>query len=325
MLFNVRALVDSGAEVSIINFKIYQSLKMKTPLRKIDVYLQSVNGEQLKVHGLINLSFSLKGTNLSHNFYIVSNMNRNIILGQEWLMKNGVRMYYDLGCLRVNNTYVPLIEDIHIASVVRLKSTLVLKPHTAYICKGRVKNNPQISKQGIYQVSSIEQSFINNDPGLEMTSAVIKLDESGSCPVRIVNYTGKMYTLKKGCIIGRVSVIVEECIHQINTDVTNQYTSEKLTTELNCPKQHKEIIINLLQKKDILAKKDTDLTPTDTLKMKIDSYYTPIKLRPYRTLLNTRKIIDKAVDEMLEANIIERSRSSYAFPERKRMEVVGFV
>ena len=118
-------------------------------------------------------------------------------------------MYYDLGCLRVNNTYVPLIEDIHITSIVRLKFILVLKPHTAYICKGRVKNNPQISKQGIYQVSSIEQSFINYDPGLEMTSAVIKLDELGSCPVRIVNNIGKTYKLKKGCVIGKASLLDE--------------------------------------------------------------------------------------------------------------------
>ena len=49
--------------------------------------------------------------------------------------------------------------------------------------------------------------------------------------------------------------------------------------------------------------------------MKIETGdHPPIKLRPYRTPLNTRKIIDKAVDEMLEANIIQRSRSSWAFP-----------
>ena len=71
---------------------MYQILKVKTHLRKIDVNLQSVNGEQLKVHELINLNFSLKGTNLSHTFYVVSNMNRNIILGQDWLIKTGVRM-----------------------------------------------------------------------------------------------------------------------------------------------------------------------------------------------------------------------------------------
>ncbi len=49
--------------------------------------------------------------------------------------------------------------------------------------------------------------------------------------------------------------------------------------------------------------------------MKIDTGNTqPIKLRPYRTPLNNRKVIDKAVDEMLEAKIIERAKSPWSFP-----------
>ena len=94
---------------------IYQSLRFKPHLKKISVNLQSVNGEQLKVHGQVKLELILNGVKLEHNFYVVSNMNRNLILGQDWLMKNGVRLYYDLGCLRVKDTYVPLVEDCHIA------------------------------------------------------------------------------------------------------------------------------------------------------------------------------------------------------------------
>lgn len=46
--------------------------------------------------------------------------------------------------------------------------------------------------------------------------------------------------------------------------------------------------------------------------MKINTeYHPPINLRPYRTPLNNRKVID---DEMLEANIIERSQSPWSFP-----------
>lgn len=45
---------------------------------------------------------------MSHVFYVVSDMNRNIILGRDWLVKNGVRLYYDLGCLRVGNIYTNL-------------------------------------------------------------------------------------------------------------------------------------------------------------------------------------------------------------------------
>ena len=65
--------------------------------------------------------------------------------------------------------------------------------------------------------------------------------------------------VEKGFVIGKVSLINEECKHHINsvnTNVTSQYTREELSTELNCPEQHKEIIINLLEKNlEILAKK----------------------------------------------------------------------
>ena len=37
-------------------------------------------------------------------------------------------------------------------------------------------------------------------------------------------------------------------------------------------------------------------------------------MKPYRTPLNKRTVIDNAVDEMLEAGIIRRSRSPWSFP-----------
>ena len=40
----------------------------------------------------------------------------------------------------------------------------------------------------------------------------------------------------------------------------------------------------------------------------------PIKMRPYRTPIKNREVIDKAIDEMLDANVIRRSRSPWSFP-----------
>ena len=40
----------------------------------------------------------------------------------------------------------------------------------------------------------------------------------------------------------------------------------------------------------------------------------PIKLRPYRTPLNNRKVINDAIDEMLNAKIIQRLKSPWSFP-----------
>lgn len=47
---------------------------------------------------------------------------------------------------------------------------------------------------------------------------------------------------------------------------------------------------------------------TDLTSMKIDTgSHPPIKMREYKTTLNKMKIVEEAVDELLEAGIIERS------------------
>ena len=49
--------------------------------------------------------------------------------------------------------------------------------------------------------------------------------------------------------------------------------------------------------------------------MEIDTGdHPPIKLKPYRTPLHKRAIVDKAIDEMLEAKVIRRSQSSWSSP-----------
>lgn len=107
-----RSLVDSGAEVSLLHHKIYKSLTFLPKLTKKEVHLQSVNGNSLNVLGCVKVDFSIKSYKMSHVFYVVADMNRNIILGRDWLVQNGVRLYYDLGCLRVGNIYTNLEEDI---------------------------------------------------------------------------------------------------------------------------------------------------------------------------------------------------------------------
>ena len=82
------------------------------------------------------------------------------------------------------------------------------------------------------------------------------------------------------------------------------------------PDEYRTAVVNFLKRhSDIFAFKDSELGHTDTVKMKIDTQgHPPIKLRPYRTPINSREVVDKAVDEMLEAKVIRRSNSPWSFP-----------
>ena len=101
--------------------RVYDSLKVKPKLHSRKAYLQFDNDNPLTVDRWAEIPFEVVGIKMSHPFYIVRNMNRKVILERCWLQKNGVRIYYDLGCIRVNMTYIPMQEDIHISSIVQAK------------------------------------------------------------------------------------------------------------------------------------------------------------------------------------------------------------
>ncbi|MET0107142.1 MAG: retropepsin-like aspartic protease [Sedimenticola sp.] len=313
-----RSLVDSGAEVSLIHRRVYQALKNKPKLFKKNARLQSVNGGSLKVDGCISLTFKIGDTEISHLFYVSPSINRNFILGRDWLVQNGVRLYFDLGFLRVGSSTVPLEEDIHIASLVRTKTTVILKPQTATVCLGKIKNSPNFHSSQIYSVTAAETKFISNEPGLMVSNSVAKLTKDRVLPIMVVNNTNRTLRLSRGCVIAKVELINQKHVHNLDSiekhvDLTEQ---KDWTTEVTAPQNHKETVLDFLRNhQDLFAAKDSDLGHTDTVKMKLNTGdHPPIKLRPYRTPIHNREIIDKAIDEMLEANVIRRSKSPWSFP-----------
>ena len=151
-------------------------------------------------------------------------INRNFILGRDWLVQNGVRLYFDLVFLRVAKTTVPLEEDIHIASLVRLGSTTVLKPQTATVCLGKIKEISDIPIHQIYSVTAVETNFLSKEPGLMVSNSVAKLNGNRSLPIMIVNNTNRTVRLSKGCIIAKVDKTKRGHINSL--DSVNRHTSQ---------------------------------------------------------------------------------------------------
>ena len=198
----LRCLCDSGAMCSLIHKRVYDAILNRPKLIKKTVNLQSVNGASINCIGCVKIPFMIGNIKLEQEFFVVTDMNRNVILGQDWLFKHGVRVYYDLKCLRIYNTYVPLQEDVHIASILRNCNKKVLKPQTRNICwvKAR-KCHENYSDSALYEISGVDQGFIGSQPGLMITNTLVKKAKSNKYPVIIVNNTNKTISLKNGCVI----------------------------------------------------------------------------------------------------------------------------
>ena len=313
-----RSLVDTGAEVSLMHRRVYDSLLVKPKLQFKRINLSGVSGGALKIDGCINLKFTVGGIEMQHMFYVVKDMSRNLILGTDWLRQHGVRIYYDLGCMRIENKkYVNLDEDIHVSSVARIRYNTVLKPHSATICYAKVRPNPDLPVRVDYQISAVEKGFTCREPGLEVVDSVSRLGKDRSIPILVTNSTGKFIRIRRHGPIAKVEQLTGQGLAEVNSVIKGQkFDSTMDLKDLHVADKYRDNIEPLiLRNSDLFASKDTELGHTDTVRMKIDTGSAdPIKLRPYRTPLNNRKIIDETIDEMLDAKVIRRSRSPWSFP-----------
>ena len=75
-------------------------------------------------------------------------------------------------------------------------------------------------------------------------------------------------------------------------------------TDVRAPDQWKEKAVQMVKdNQDLFALSDLDLSKTETVTTKIDTGDAePIRLKPYKTPVNNRKVIEKAVDDMLAAD-----------------------
>ena len=94
-------LLETAAAVSLVSSNIYWSLANPVKMSKPKVCLKSVNDSQLQIEGCTQIEFKIGGLTMSHEFHVVKDINRSFILGRDWLVQNGVRLYYDLGSLRI--------------------------------------------------------------------------------------------------------------------------------------------------------------------------------------------------------------------------------
>ena len=188
------------------------------------------------------------------------------------LKKNNVKIYFDLKCLRINGKhYVNLEEDIHIASTVRMKKTCLIKPQTAMICSGKVRENPDIPVGQSDEISPIDKGFLVNQTGLQIINTVSTLAKDRSLPLLIVNNTDKFIKIYTHGMLANISGI-QNNVASVNSVIQNKNCETKLDLkDLYVPEQYRSKIEKLvLKNQDLFASKDSELGHTDTVKMQID-------------------------------------------------------
>ena len=232
-------------------------------------------------------------------------------------------MYYDLGCIRVGKLYIKLEEDLHISSIARLTTETIIKSQSGKVCLCRVKGNEQVLNSKLHHIIAAENSTLNQEPGLTVINSIVKVTKQGKFLAFIINNTNKTIKLKQGSIIGKVEPIREcDFVNINNYSRPKKDTPPKVSSfteviqNINTLPSFQDTVEELMRYNlDLFAGRYTALDKPQTIKMKIDTgEHKPIKLKHYRTPFTKRPIVDKAMDDLLAANVIQPSRSLWSFP-----------
>ena len=310
----IRALVDTGSELTLLNKRIYDSLTFKPQLKRKNISLHSANGSSMTVLGVVDLEFKIHGLKLSQETLIVSDLSRNMILGRDFLSKHKVRIYCDLNRLRINDVYVPLDLDAHIAAMARACENITLKPQTVYVSMAKIKRSPYFEK-GEYGFEPGKRGFLADQPELKVMPSVVTL-KNNRVPVQVVNTSNKTLRIRKGCVLGTLDDTPRTEVNGVFTNEVTQVTDEEFCKQIKVSDgDRSKVQPFLLKNRDIFAFSDLDLKQTDLCTGDIDTgSHDPINLRPYRLAYKDREVVSKTVDDLLEAGLIERSASCWSFP-----------
>ena len=314
-----RALVDTGAEVSVMSEKMYSRIRNKSGLKSTSYALQGAGGKPLNVLGVTTLSFKLGSKNFTQKFHVISHASRNLILGTDFLSTHKARIYFDLQKIRVGNEYIDLERDIHISSVVRATTDVLIQPNTTVTMLGKVKDNGYYKSGDLVEFSQGDSGWMANEPGLLAINSVSMVEDTLRPAIAIVNTTTKAYKIKRGGVLGLLSVVdnadtkglaeVLQCKtpdSQKGPDFSDVCVPEELRSQL---------LPVLQQNSDVFAANPHDVGRTSTVKMTIDTGdHPPVRQRPYRVPLSQQKVVDQAIEDMLAHDVIERSSSAWASP-----------
>ena len=300
--------------------KMFSRLGKKCSLKSTTYNLQGAGGKALNVLGTTVFSFKLGSTQYRHKFYVIQHASRNLILGTDFLSAHKARIYFDLQKVRLDdNNYVDLEQDIHISSVVRSSADVLIRPNAQVALLGKVKHNGYFQPGDLVEFQQTSNSWLDNEPGLLAANSVSTIEDSLRPSVLVVNSTNRSYRVKRGSVLGVLSVVCNTDTKSLNEIVKTEPQGLPDTPDFSTvtvPGEHRARLLSLLKKNsDVFAANAQDIGRTSTVKMSIDTKDNPpVRQRPYRVPLSQQTVVDTAINDMLNNDVIERSSSPWASP-----------
>lgn len=324
------ALVDSGADISLISRETFNKIAAKNKFEfstQNCVPLQTASEHKINNFGTVVLEVKMDKFSKLYRFQIIESLKSECIIGNDFLSHFEAKLDFGQKTLNVEDNVIPLRPQKLICSLVtslvRTSQPVTIAAQSCVEIPANI-NRVQLVEQECLVQPLNNAPILGEEPGLCVVRSLGKVNTNRQIPVVIANTTGRDYTLPARSVIAIAEVLEDPhgCILSASeyadskTELKEMVPESKKADLSHVSETQRQKIQKMLDRNaDLFAKNDCDLGRTDLVRAKIDTGdHPPIKQQPYRLPFSQRKLVQEHVENMLKAGVIEPSQSPWASP-----------
>ncbi|UYV61745.1 K02A2.6-like [Cordylochernes scorpioides] len=313
----IKALVDSGADFSVISDKFRRELK--TPLfKEPGPILKAANKNLIETLGKCVLNIEVNGLNISFEFVVMVECSHDIIFG--WDFFKATEAVIDCGRNELHLGETSVLES-------REEENQRLFASDDFVIPPKSKKISVMNEEicGVRDVLvSTSKDLLLRKEVLIPNSVVTFRHGRGS--IWVANGASWPQLIPAGmnmCTMesyenGNICSLIESSDKLQETQLKSREWSQKINLTLD-PGLSEIQRLQLVSCHDefigIFDFGSTPIKPTSTVKHKINTGdQTPIKQRPYRVAPSERRLIQDEVNKMIENHIVKPSESPWSSP-----------
>jgi hypothetical protein len=108
----VKALLDSGAEVTLISKKLANSLNLRINTTENNIKFIAANKQTMTVRGWTIINLKLGQLKQIQRAYVIEDLSTDFHLGLDWIKRNGSKIDFEKKTLKIGNqTFELLIKE----------------------------------------------------------------------------------------------------------------------------------------------------------------------------------------------------------------------
>ena len=303
-------LIDMGAMKSCMSQAYYQQLMLPATRSIHSFSIKSANGTNLCPIGITECEFKIGTKEYKNDLIVCKNLVRTCILGTDFLRKHGIWTgWSSTGKFQLISQQKFFVESL----AVLMKGPMIHNRQGINI-PGRnlavvsvLVDIKALQENQVYEVK-LNLLLTNEHPNLIVLPMlhVVQREKHDSIPVALINLNeDEKIFLKKGEILGYLEPSPIE-VTEIIREECNEVGEKDEKEDESIPLEKKEF-------GDVFSKDSTDIGKTPLITMDIDiGDSPPVCQRPYNLPLKHREWVQKELETLERAGVIEVSRLGLA-------------